>query len=246
MNKLAGIWNVWDGDELLKRSIELIKPHLDLVIVIYQNTSNSGEFYNPTLPHELIDVSDFYMPSLTQTGQWNETIKRNIGLQIAKIYKCTHFIQMDCDEMYFPEDFKKAKDFVYEIDLDASYCGLKTYYKYPTKQIVPDENYFVPFIHKIYPETKMCFDKNYPAFADPTRRTNTYEKHSELFFLKMHHYSFVRRDINRKLRNSSSSQAFENQYHIWESFESTGEMIHFKNYKTIDVDNYFNLEFIYK
>ena len=33
MNKLAGIWNVWDGDEHLRRSIELIKPHLDVVIV---------------------------------------------------------------------------------------------------------------------------------------------------------------------------------------------------------------------
>jgi len=246
MNKLAGIWNVWDGDELLERSIELIKPHLDVIIVVFQSISNSGEFYEPKIPYNLIDLSEFYIPAVNQSGQWNETMKRNKGLELAKSMECTHFIQMDCDEMYFPEDFKKAKEFVYENNLDASYCGLKTYYKYPTKQIVPEENYFVPFIHKIYPETKMLFDKKYPAFADPTRRTNTYANHSEIDWLRMHHYSFVRSDINRKLRNSSSSQAFENQYHIWDRFDETGEMIHFKKFNTIDVDDYFDLEFIYK
>jgi len=125
MNKLAGIWNVWDGDEHLKRSIELIKPHLDVVIVVYQNVSNSGELYEPTLPHELIDLTNFYIPALTQTAQWNETIKRNIGLQTAKSVGCTHFIQMDCDEMYFSEDFERAKEQVYVEQLDAEYRMLK-------------------------------------------------------------------------------------------------------------------------
>ena len=241
MNKLAGIWNVWDGDEHLRKSIEQIRPHLDVVIVIYQNVSNSGELYEPTLPHDLIDLSEFYIPAVGQSGQWNETMKRNRGLELAKSVGCTHFIQMDCDEMYFTEDFGLAKEQVYIKQLDASYCRLKTYYKYPTKQLFPDEDYFVPFIHKIHKETIMCFDKKYPAFADPTRRTNTYAKHEPIEWLRMHHYSFVRKDIQRKLRNSSSSHAFENQYHIWDKFEETGEMVHFKNYKTIDVANHFDL-----
>ena len=241
MNKLAGIWNVWDGDEHLRRSIELIKPHLDVVIVVYQNVSNSGELYEPTLPHELIDLTNFYIPALTQTAQWNETMKRNIGLQTAKSVGCTHFIQMDCDEMYFSEDFERAKEQVYVEQLDASYCRLKTYYKYPTKQLSPDEGYFVPFIHKIHKETIMCFDKKYPAFADPTRRTNTYAKHKQIEWLRMHHYSFVRNNIERKLRNSSSSSAFDGQYDIWKRFDDTGEMIHFKDFKTIDVANHFDL-----
>lgn len=241
MNKLAGIWNVWDGDEHLRKSIEQIRPHLDVVIVIYQNVSNSGELYEPTLPHDLIDLSEFYIPAVGQSGQWNETIKRNRGLELAKSVGCTHFIQMDCDEMYFTEDFSLAKEQVYIKQLDASYCRLKTYYKYPTKQLFPDEDYFVPFIHKIWPNTTMCFDKKYPAFCDPTRRTNTYDKHEPIEWLRMHHYSFVRKDIQRKFRNSSSSHAFENQYHIWDKFEETGEMVHFKNYKTIDVANHFDL-----
>jgi len=241
MNKLAGIWNVWDGDEHLRKSIEQIRPHLDVVIVIYQNVSNSGELYEPTLPHDLIDLSEFYIPAVGQSGQWNETMKRNRGLELAKSVGCTHFIQMDCDEMYFTEDFGLAKEQVYIKKLDASYCRLKTYYKYPTKQLFPDEDYFVPFIHKIHKETIMCFDKKYPAFADPTRRTNTYAKHEPIEWLRMHHYSFVRKDIQRKLRNSSSSHAFENQYHIWDKFEETGKMVHFKNYKTIDVANHFDL-----
>jgi len=241
MNKLAGIWNVWDGDEHLRRSIELIKPHLDAVIVIYQNMSNIGEIYEPNIPFDILDFNEFYIPKLDASAQWNETYKRNRGLQLAKMIGCTHFIQMDCDEMYFSHHFEAAKQIVYEKDLDASYCKLKTYYKYPTKQIVPDEDYFVPFIHKIYPETIMCFDRRYPAFADPTRRTNTFEVHEEIEWLRMHHYSFVRECITRKLRNSSSSSAFVGQYELWDKFETTGEMIHFKNHKTIDVPNHFNL-----
>ena len=57
----------------------------------------------------------------------------------------------------------------------------------------------------------------------------------------MHHYSFVRESIARKLRNSSSASAFAGQHHLWDKFETTGEMIHFKNHKTIDVPNHFNL-----
>jgi hypothetical protein len=241
MNKLAGIWNVWDGDEHLRRSIEQIKEHLDFVIVVYQNISNIGEKYFPELPHDLIDMSFHYQPNLLDSAQNNEENKRNIGLSLARQMNCTHFIHLDCDEMYFNEDFKLAKEECYKNNLDASFCSLKTYYKYPTKQLFPEEPYFVPFIHKIYPHTKMCFDKRYPAFVDPTRRTNTYINHKYIDWLKMHHYSFVRKDIERKMRNSSSSSAFSNNSVTWEEFDKTGKMIHFKDFITIDVENYFNL-----
>ena len=85
MNKLAGIWNVWDGDEHLRRSIELIKPHLDVVIVIYQNMSNIGEIYEPKIPFEILDFNEFYIPRLDASAQWNETYKRNRGLKLAKM-----------------------------------------------------------------------------------------------------------------------------------------------------------------
>lgn len=241
MNKIAGIWNVWDGDELLERSIELIKPHLDVVIVIFQTISNSGELYLPSMPDHLIDYKILYEPNFNIHPQHNEQLKRNVGLNEARKFGCTHFIHLDCDEMYFTDDFAKAKELCYKNDLDASYCSLKTYYKYPTKQLFPEESYFVPFIHKIHPNTKMCFDKRYPAFVDPTRRTNTFEKHQYIDWLKMHHYSFVRKDIHRKLRNSSSASAFANNVITWDEFDTTGKMIHFKDYITIDVPNYFDL-----
>ncbi len=45
--KLAAIYNVWDGVELLKHSIASIKQDVDLIIIVYQDISNFGEEFNP-------------------------------------------------------------------------------------------------------------------------------------------------------------------------------------------------------
>jgi len=45
--KLAAIYNVWDGVELLHGSIECIKDHVNQIIIVWQNVSNIGEIYDP-------------------------------------------------------------------------------------------------------------------------------------------------------------------------------------------------------
>lgn len=225
--KLAAIYNVWDGDELLQGSIDQIRPHVDLVIVVWQSVSNLGEEYLPYIVKPPVDKYRKYTPDFNISPAANETRKRNSGLDLARELGATHFISMDCDEYYVPEEFAEAKKQVIEGGYDASACQLYTYYKYPTDQLNPPETYFVPFIHKIYPETRLGLF-NYPVFSDPTRRVNTSKKFLKLGFL-MHHFSFVRRDIGRKFRNSSSRQAYQDwQKHVqtFESYESTGQKVH--------------------
>lgn len=201
--KLAAIYNVWDGTELLEGSVNCIKDHVDEIIFVYQDHSNFGEYYNPwddfnpsSIPKRTMYL---YQPCLTINGTRNETEKRNIGLQIAKEKGCTHFLHLDCDEYYL--NFGEAKEFYINADHRGSVCSLYTYFKKPTLRFKELDNYFVPFIHVLDKHTTAgAWD--YPFRVDPTRRIN--EKEVIHLPVVMHHFSWVRKDINRKVRNSSA------------------------------------------
>lgn len=239
--KLAAIYNVWDGDELLPYSIEQIRPHVDVIIIVYQTISNYGESYAPTLPERGVVVLEYH-PDLTKSGTFNETRKRNLGLDIARSEGCTHFISMDCDELYDTDTFGKWKQAVQHYD--GSACRMMTYYKHPDIRLSPLESYYVPFIHRIYPETRLG-SAGYPVLADPTRRVSTHKNFYIIDEPIMHHFSWVRSDIGRKLRNSSASGRWRalipQMVAEFDSFEKTGKMAHFEQYNWVRVANRFGL-----
>lgn len=206
MPKLAAIYNVWDGDEWLKHSIRTINA--DVFIIVYQTNSNFGEHYNP-LPNILEAVKNVshilheFIP-IVGSGFSNEKEKRNIGIEIAKKNNCTHFLHLDCDELY--ENFEKAKNLYFDSGKDGSCCKIFTYFKKPTLRFETEDGYFVPFIHKLHDYT--CSGvSNYPFYVDPTRRINTNDV--ELLDIHMHHMSWVRENIERKARNSSAKKNIE-------------------------------------
>lgn len=230
MNSLAAIYNVWDDDHL-EASIKHIRPHVDEIIIVYQDISNKGEEYSPSLPEA--DKIIKYEPDLSKKPAWNETRKRQIGLEAAN---STHFLMMDCDEFY--QDFEKWK--IEAMKYDSSACKLFTYYKYPTHQLDPPEEYFVPFIHRKTPCKKM--GGLYPVFADPTRTVNPVGRFLKIEERIMHHMSFIRKDIGKKFRNSSSVGAYSNwQKHVktFADYEKTGEMVLFGKRGIKIVDNQF-------
>lgn len=205
--KLAAIYNVWDGVELLRGSMLCLKDEVDLFIIVYQEKSNFHEQYNP-LPD--MDLSGFnhivlhkYEPE-TPGGGTNERNKRNIGLDIARREGCTHFLHVDTDEYY--DNFAEAKRFYTESGKEGSVCALLTYFKLPTLRFENPDGYYVPFIHKLKPETA-AGGRNYPYYVDPTRRINTNDV--ALLPVFMHHMSWVRLDIARKCRNSSARSHIE-------------------------------------
>ena len=75
-NKLVAIYNVFDGEELLPYSVKEIRPHVDAIICVYQNTSNRGEKYQPLFKHSLFDYVIQYEPNLKMTASANEKIGR--------------------------------------------------------------------------------------------------------------------------------------------------------------------------
>lgn len=204
--KLAAIYNVWDSEELLDKSIAQIYDHVDRVILVWQTHSNFGEF-NPDVATTVQVLATkypkvsyiFYQPNIALGGTENEKNKRRIGLEAAK--DCTHFLFMDCDEFYDSNEFAQAKQEFIDKGLDTSYVGLHTYFMRPTYRLTPDEAYYVPFICTT---DVLKVGGKFPAYVDPTRGVSPAGKCEELS-IKMHHMSYVRKDIGRKLRNSSAS-----------------------------------------
>ena len=213
--RLAAIFNVWfDSIELLKGSLHCIKNHVDVIIIVYQDTSNFGEYYNvfPELEKATEDVDSIkivyhhYIPDTKMGGAFNEKQKRQLGITMARGFDCTHFLHMDCDEYY--TDFGKAKQQFIDSGAKGSVCKLWTYFKKPTLRFENHEGYFVPFIHELKPASSVGA-KHYPFYVDPTRRISTpFLVYNETNIVeieeKMHHFSYVRKDITIKLRNSSA------------------------------------------
>ncbi len=204
MRKLAAIYNVFDGLELLQGSIDCIKDHVDMIVIVYQQISNFGEISGPMPPitGEKYSNVEFikYDPTIEWGGQLNERAKRNLGIEFARMNHCTHFFHIDCDEYY--QDFGTIKDAYFNSEHAGSVLRLKTYFKKPTFMFDPIEDYYVPFIHLLREDTK-AGSSSYKFYVDPTRAINESEVIELPFF--MHHYSWVRHDIMLKVRNSSAN-----------------------------------------
>jgi len=235
---LCAIYNVWDGVELLRGSMETVKA--DHYIIVWQEESNYGEKYNPL--HEILEaIEPFqnfsiikYEPTITKdrsNGRVNEAKKRNIGIKKALELGATHFLCLDVDE-YHP-DFEQAKKDYFDSGKDGSVLKMWTYFKSPNLRLEHPEGYHVPFIHKLKPDTYSGNYAHYPYRVDPTRAVNT-KSVIELTQM-MHHYSWVRKDIGRKARNSSARHLSQ---HL-EDYENAKEGMYIGAYaqKLIYVEN---------
>jgi len=246
--KLAAIYNVWD-DELIEGSIRMICDHVDLIVIVYQDVSNFGEAYSPAERLFRLQVDNHkiflvkYDPRIEMGGFLNETAKRNMGLDIARQKKCTHFLHMDCDEYY--EDFEAMKALYIRSGRDGSACRMRTYFKLPTLMMDPPEDYYVPFIHKLDEDT-VAGHPYYQVYVDPTRRINC--RNVVIMPQPMHHYSWVRKDIMRKARNSSANinDQLVNNKQIFEDYFSPdlgpGYFLRNWNRTLISAPNIFGIE----
>lgn len=217
--KIGVSYNLFDGEELLENSIKSIRENVDYISVVYQTESNFGnpcdEGLVPLLEKlqndGLIDELFLYKPTLNRGGHYNEIRKRNLGLYISEGAGCTHHMAMDSDEFYTDEQFKFMKGEMLKGDFDSSACQMTTYYKDSKYRLDPKEEYYVTLPFKIRQGVEFVMGALYPVLVDPTRRM---EPGNYRIFtreeIEMHHMSYVRKDIRKKLQNSSASPNFKN------------------------------------
>ena len=159
---------------------------------------------------KLIDFAYKYEPKFNKNekgeidflnGTENEQDKRNIGLDICRANNCDYFMTIDTDEFYNKEQFLWAKEDFILGDYDTSFCQMQTYYKKPTLAVNPPETYYCPLFYKIKPSTKFTYDfaPPYPVEIDPTRRVVAgYSRIYKREEIEMHHFSYVRKNIESK------------------------------------------------
>lgn len=224
--KLCAIYNVWDDYDLLELSIDNILQAVDGVIIVWSEKSNYGEVsegkpnfwknYRTGIPHSDKWINSFQREPVFHQAIHSETDKRNYGLQIARDnpFGFTHFITMDSDEFYLPADVIAAKKLFEDPDLQGLVCRSQVYFGSPKLTIGLDTT-LVPFIHKITPTLKHEFNRNYP-FAwedksiriDPTRSLNI-NSGVKMCDVICHHMSWVRKDYEKKIRNSTARANLE-------------------------------------
>ena len=121
-----------------------------------------------------------------------------MGLEIAKEKGATHFLLMDTDEFY--PDFAELKQEYIDSGCEGSVCKIETYIAKEEYRLTPMMPFHVPFIHKL--EKNTILGGKYPYKCDRTRVVES--KSVALLSKFMHHMSWVRDDLDRKIRNSSA------------------------------------------
>lgn len=213
--KLCSIINVWaDCIELLPHCIKNHLEFCDGVIVVWSQYSNHGvkdermiEFVRT---HNKPNAFFWNTEPISGTPLMNEIRKRNEGIDIACKGGFTHFILADADEFYIPSEMNTEKKRFNNSNLNGLVHPLKVYIKSPT--LYTNDHTLICGIHKLNKDTFCGSFKDYPyaydsegkAHIDPSRRLS-YTSGIEYSEVYMHHYSYVRKNIDLKIDNSSAN-----------------------------------------
>lgn len=174
---------------------------------------------------------------VTKEARLQETAKRNLLTEHIEKQGCSHALIIDSDEYYTKKSFERAVKEIDENDYEITYCQYINYYHdymhylvYPFGQ---NGGMYCPFVTKVkYRNSFECHD--FPLPSDPTRRYvrpydridkikdpatgQIYEqKHYTVDYhifewsvVKMHHFSWIRENIRKKLNAWSSKKCFDN------------------------------------
>lgn len=252
--RLGIFYTIFNGTELLNGAIRNIEPHVDVILLHYQSTSNRGnksneftEWYekNRSLLSDKIQVLKYKPRNDWHQTKKNERIKHNQAIDFLRKQGCTHFIMSACDHYYNPFEFKNAKENLIVNPFDVTWTKMYTYYKHPSWQLTPMEAYHMPFICKLTEKTKIC--SRFPVKVDPSCGVAPYNtsKGYDPKDLILHHYSMVRTDIRNKFINAASNinwqgrvNEFVNEFENYDIKENPG-VSYFQGRKIKVVPNWF-------
>lgn len=254
---LAACYTVFNGTELLERSIDQIESMVNHIIICYQEVSNKGNHYSQDTKAVIRNVARMdkvtvvkYVPDLSADTKENERRKHQLMLQTSRDLGCTHFLLAACDHFYNSYEFLQAKKMIEPYNWDVTFTAMFTYYKNPEWQLTPIEDYFMPFIMRLRPDTKISNSQDFPLRVDPSVRVNTW-KNWHLFpqdKIMLHHFSMIRIDIRDKFKNAAASirwkpeqvEAFTHEFETYD-IETNPGVQYFKGRKIQLVQNYFDL-----
>lgn len=224
--KLGISYVIFEGEELLEYALRPIRNQVDFVSVVCADISHIGERRGPDLREHLEKLkSERLIDSIIdqeydarKTWRENEIGIRRLGLEASRHAGCSHHLAADVDEFYESGQFKYVKG--ESEGWDGSVVYLENYYKSPNWLVTPWQKHMVSFIFPVENELEMG---EFPHPVEPTRRLKRFDrlrKFAREEFI-VHHMSFVRRDMMRKLRNSPNISSdkigqFSSQYNTYQ------------------------------
>lgn len=145
-----------------------------------------------------------------------ETVKRNLLMDDIENAGCSHALIIDSDEFYTKLSFIQALNEIDKNNWEQTYCRYINYYTLKSYLVYPfKDGMYVPFVTR----SNWRFEYNtreFPLPSDPTRRylRKQGDRLVEYYafpwnVIKMHHLSWCRADIRKKLDNWSSKKCFQ-------------------------------------
>lgn len=257
--KLGICYMVFDGEELLEFAARSIRSEVDHISATYQTTSYWGESAGPDLvptmerlkKEGLLDEIIFYEPNLTIKPKEHEERLRNIGLEASKKAGCTHHISSDVDELCKPNELAYAKKVMDEGDYDFCMAPYVVYYKEPTWLIHPRQNLSITLVHKIDKHYDRKLTRNeFPFGIEPTRMLKGCKTWKEFALdeITVHHMSFVRKDVRKKMKNNDNKNFYNvrrlcGHHDNYKLGDTVFLLPDWRNRKTIEVENHFGIKF---
>lgn len=253
--KLASIISTWaDTICLLPYCIANHLKFSDAVIVVWSQMSNHWNKNDAVLEFILKSSYDDRVifeqlePARHLQPLANETRKRNQGIDIARRKGFTHFILADADEFYLHDEMNAEKEKFSNPYLNGLVHPLKVYIGKPTYWT--NDHTLVAGIHKLdptlfcgtFPAYPFAFDEFGHAHIDPSRRL-PFLKGIEMSTVYMHHYSYVRKNIDLKIGNSSANLK-RSRNTIYEEIRNIkpGYISQLYHQPIYESPNYFNIE----
>jgi len=140
----------------------------------------------------------------------NETRKRNHGIEIAKKKGFDQVLISDADEFWYSDTMNQLKiELEHEEKLNGFVHPLRVFIKSPT--LWCEDHTLVPGIQRLTKKFYVGNFSHYPyayegltARIDPSRRPNTLTG-IKYVGVPMSHMSYVRKDIDLKINNSSAN-----------------------------------------
>lgn len=210
--KTVLLYTYFNGFEQYLHSYKEMAHLFDEVVFCYQRISNTGN-ENKNLLEELHQLRGVhlleYKTDLSINTKENERRKHSKMIDYAKKLNATHFVLSAVDHVYSAEHLELALN----ANVDVTFTQMYTYYKHYNWRLEPIEDYFMPFVHKLYDNTTIVNRMDYPVLVDPSVRVNTMDSY-KVFDIKecaLHHYSMVRKDIINKFKNSASRGNWSNE-----------------------------------
>jgi hypothetical protein len=210
---------VYDGEELMERALECIRPAADYINIVYSEKSyygdagnlNLGKLCESMISRGLADEVIHYEtapvakddPDRATKRLAAETEKRNAGLFAAQSAGCDYFMTMDTDEFYDARALAAEKQkIIAHPEWAQTFVHILNYGRDPTKRYDGRKwEYFVPFFAKIDNGSRLGGPGgDVPVLVDPTRCVHR-ARGGKIWVLDnifMHHFTRVRHKLDDK------------------------------------------------